>query len=93
MINPPNQLSKTVTINNPLGLHARAAAKIVELVKMAKANVWITKDGEKADATSVIEILSLHCEQGSTILIAVEDQSDANILNNLVQLVENGFGE
>lgn len=93
MNHPTNQFSKDVIINNPLGLHARAAAKIATLVKNVKSNIWIIKDAEKADASSVIEILTLACAQGSKITITIDDQSDLNILNDLVQLVESGFGE
>jgi phosphotransferase system HPr (HPr) family protein len=93
MNNSTIKLAKDVTINNSLGLHARAATKIAGLVKNAKANIWIVKDGQKADAASIIEILTLGCEQGAKISIVVDDQSDANILTDLVKLVENGFGE
>ena len=90
---PTNQFTQDVIIINPLGLHARAAAKIAALAKDMKSNIWIIKDGEKADASSVIEILTLACAQGSKITIAIDDQSDLSILNNLVRLVESGFGE
>ena len=93
MNHPTGQFSKDVVINNPLGLHARSAAKIAALVKNVKSNVWIIKDGEKADASSVIEILTLACAQGSKITVTVDDQADVNILNDLVHLVESGFGE
>ena len=93
MNQPIHSFSKDVIINNPLGLHARAAAKIASLVKTVKSNVWIIKDGEKVDASSVIEILTLACAKGSKITIAIEDESDLDILNDLVQLVQSGFGE
>jgi phosphocarrier protein HPr len=93
MNHPSGQFAKDVIINNPLGLHARAAAKIAAIVKNVKANVWIIKDGEKVDASSVIEILTLACAQGSKITITIDDQSDVNILNDLVKLVESNFGE
>ena len=93
MNDPTYCFSKDVIIKNSLGLHARAAAKIATLVKNVKSNVWIIKDDEKADASSVIEILTLACAQGSKITIAIEDQSDLSILSDLVQLVESGFWE
>lgn len=89
----PGQFTKDVIINNPLGLHARAAAKIAALVNTVKSNVWIIKDGEKVDASSVIEILTLACTQGSKITITIDDQSEVKILDDLVQLIESGFGE
>jgi len=93
MNNSTHGFSKDVTIINPLGLHARTAAKITKLVKNVKSNVWIIKDGEKADASSVIEILTLACEQGSKITLKIDDPSDLKILIDLAQLVESGFGE
>ena len=89
----PNRFSKDVIVINPLGLHARAAAKIAKLVKNGKSKIWIIKDGEKVDASSVIEILTLACAQGSKITLKIENQSDSSILNDLVQLIESGFGE
>ncbi|MBW2055196.1 MAG: HPr family phosphocarrier protein, partial [Deltaproteobacteria bacterium] len=51
--------SKNVTITNPLGLHARSADKIAKLVKKARSKVWIIKDKDKADASRIIDVLSL----------------------------------
>ena len=93
MYHSTNHFSEDVVINNPLGLHARAAAKIAALTKKVKSKVWIIKDGEKADASSVIEILTLACAQGSKITITIDDPADKHVLNDLVQLVESGFGE
>ena len=88
-----NELSRRVIIANELGLHARSASKIVKLVQNAKFNVWIFKDGKKADASSIIDILTLASPKGSTITITIDDRSDLGILNKLVQLIESGFGE
>ena len=93
MNNSKNELSRRVIIANDLGLHARSASKIVKLVQNAKFNVWIIKDKKKADASSIIDILTLAGPKGSTITVKVDDPSDLEILNNLVQLIESGFGE
>jgi phosphocarrier protein len=47
----------------------------------------------KADASSVIDLLTLACEKGSKITLKIDDPSDLEILNELVRLVESGFGE
>ena len=86
-------LSKNVTITNPLGLHARSAAKIAKLVKKARSNVWIIKDKDKANASSIIDILSLAGIKDSELTLLIEDASDIDILNDLAQLIEDGFGE
>ena len=88
-----NELSRCVTITNDLGLHARSAAKIAKLVQNVTSNVWIIKDGRKVDASSIIDILTLVCPKGSIITIEIDNQSDTGILNDVVQLIESGFGE
>ncbi|PLX53487.1 MAG: HPr family phosphocarrier protein [Desulfobacteraceae bacterium] len=93
MNNSENEFSRRVTITNDLGLHARSAAMIAKLVQNAKSNVWLIKDGKKADASSIIDILSLVCPKGSTITLTIDNQSDLGILNDLVRLIESGFGE
>ena len=84
---------KKVKVINDLGLHARAAAKITRIAADARSNVWIMKDGMKADAKSVIDILTLGCEKEGVISVSVEIDQDADILEKIVELVEQGFGE
>ena len=88
-----NKLSRCVTITNDLGIHARSAAKIAKLAQKVKSKVWIIKDGKTADASSIIDILTLVCPKGSIITLKIDDPSDLGILNDLVQLIESGFGE
>lgn len=82
-----------MTILNELGLHARPAALIAELAQKAKSNVWIIRNGEKVDASSIIDILTLACLKGTVIMLQVDDSSDRDVLNNITALFENGFGE
>ena len=51
------------------------------------------KDGEKADASSIIDVLTLVCEKGTEITIMIEDSSDMDTLNAIADLVDSGFGE
>ncbi|RPJ16668.1 MAG: HPr family phosphocarrier protein [Desulfobacteraceae bacterium] len=85
--------SKSVTIINELGLHARAAARIAELAVKAKETIWIIKDGEKIDAASIIDILTLGCSKGAAITFTSDNESDFEIINNIVTLTKKGFGE
>ncbi len=87
------ELSREVVIVNELGLHARSAAKIAELAQYSKAAVWVKKDAEKADASSIVDILTLACEKGSKITLIIEDKTDRPILEDIVNLIETGFGE
>ena len=93
MENQVESISKSAVIVNELGLHARSASKIAEIVKKARSNVWLVKDGETADAASVIDMLSLACAKGSKIKIKIEDPTDLNILNAIADLIQQGFGE
>ena len=87
------QMSRDVVIVNELGLHARSAAKIAQLAQQANTDVWLEKDGERADAASIIDLLSLGCPQGTQVSVAISDGQDISILDALVDLIENGFGE
>jgi phosphocarrier protein len=86
-------LQKNAVICNELGLHARSAAQIAKIAEKAKANVWIERDGEKVDASSIMDILTLACEKGTTITVVIEDPTDQYVLDDVVALVNKGFGE
>ena len=85
--------SQKAVIVNELGLHARSAAKIATIAQAAKSKVWIKRDGEKVDAKSVIDILTLGCGKGTEIVLAIEDRDDFNILESIIEMVDDGFGE
>ena len=84
---------RIATIKNELGLHARSAAKIAEIAQNSIGNVWLRKDEETADASSILEILTLACTQATKIKIIIEDNRDLPILNAIADLVDDGFGE
>lgn len=86
-------LFRNVVIINDLGLHARAAAKVSRIAQNAAAGVWMVKDGERIDAASVLDILTIAGSKGSKIRIEIEDPSDSDILDEIVSLIKDGFGE
>ena len=88
-----HELARDVVIVNELGLHARSAAKIAKYAQAGESKIWIIKDGNTADAASIIDVLTLACGQGSTITIKIDDPEDLDILHDLVKLIEGGFGE
>ncbi|MDM8524729.1 HPr family phosphocarrier protein [Desulfococcaceae bacterium HSG8] len=87
------KFSKHVVIVNELGLHARSAARIAEIACGAQSDVWVIKDGEKVDAKSIIDMLTLACGKGTEIEIKIDKPSDIDILNRIADLIEDGFGE
>ena len=93
MTNNQTEIRKDVTVVNELGMHARSAAQISEIAKEARAPIWLQRDNERVDARSIIDILTLACEKGSTVTIVIEDPADLNTLNRIVNLVQDGFGE
>jgi phosphocarrier protein HPr len=88
-----DELKIDVVVVNESGFHARTAAQIAKLAQQANSGIWIIKDGEKVDASSIIDILTLACGKGCLVTFTVDNQSDATILHNIVKLVESGFGE
>lgn len=87
------ELSRNVIVINELGLHARSASKIAKIASKANYNVWIIKDKNKVDASSILDILTLECGKGSEITLKIDDQSDIDILNDTAWQFETGFGE
>ena len=87
------ELKKKLIIGNNLGLHARAAAKIVSLAEQACSQVFIIKDGQEADATSILDIMALYCPCGTEVTVRIADPADVKILNRIARLIEAGFGE
>ncbi|MBF0117721.1 MAG: HPr family phosphocarrier protein [Desulfobacterales bacterium] len=86
-------MTKDVIIPNELGIHARPAVKIVNIAKEAKSHVWILKNTIRVDAADILDVLTLSCPKGTKITIKIDNKSDINILNDIVKLVESGFGE
>jgi phosphocarrier protein len=87
------RVSRTVRVGNELGLHARAAARIAELAKQAKAKIWLSKADDKVDASSIIDILTLAGEKGTRIRLNADDPSDVDILERIEALFKDNFGE
>ena len=63
-------ITKKLTILNKLGLHARAAAKVVSIANEFESTIVITKDGKNADARSIMKLLMLSASQGSRITVS-----------------------
>ena len=87
------KLSRKVIIQNELGLHARAAAKIAKLAEGARSEVYIVKDGQEVDATDILDVIALYCPYGTEVAVKVTDPADVKVLNGIARLIEIGFGE
>lgn len=89
------RLSKTATIVNQKGLHARASAKFVTFVSRLPdgIRVQVEKDGQSVTGTSIMGLMMLGAARGSEIIIHVEGDQAELALDKLVGLVVDGFGE
>ncbi|PRQ03265.1 Phosphocarrier protein HPr [Enhygromyxa salina] len=85
--------SSELEIVNPLGLHARAAAKLVGLANKYESEIWIAKDGQEVNGKSILGVLMLACGQGSKISLRVEGRDADKAHSALSELVGDGFGE
>ena len=83
----------TTSINNKLGLHARASAKLVKAVQPFDAEVRVGRDGQSVDARSIMGLLMLGAGQGSTLELTAEGPDAEAALDAVVALVEARFDE
>ncbi|AEB08630.1 HPr family phosphocarrier protein [Desulfobacca acetoxidans] len=86
-------LKITLPVLNRLGLHARAAAKIAALAQQYQADIILEKDGVKADARSILDILCLGCSQGSEVHLRAQGPEAFQAVEALSDLFHHYFGE
>ena len=82
-----------VVIVNKLGLHARAAAKLVQLSSQFASSISLEKDGEAADAKSIMEVLMLAGTKDSRLQIKAEGSDEAEAVEEIRRLIDNKFEE
>jgi len=87
------ELCKKIKIINDLGLHARAAARIVELDKQYKSQLFLKRGDREADGSSILSILTLSCPKGTEIEARIVGEDSEDFMENLSQLLEQRFGE
>ena len=86
-------LSRSVLITNKRGLHARASARFVTLASGLPAHITVSKDGQEVVGTSIMGLMMLGAAIGDTITIAASGDDAEAALAQVVQLVEDRFGE
>ncbi len=82
-----------VTLTNQLGLHARAAAKLVHLAKTFTGDIQLGKDGTLVDAKSIMSVLLLAAPVGTTLELRVDGEDEAEAFAAIRQLIDDRFGE
>ena len=86
-------ITKKLMILNKLGLHARAAAKVVSTANQFESTIIITKDGKNADARSIMKLLMLSASQGSRISVEVDGADQRDAMKSIEKLFKNKFDE
>lgn len=86
-------ISKDVTIVNKLGLHARAAAKLVSTAAKFGSNISISYAGTNADAKSIMSVMMLAAAKGSEINITCDGADQEQAMSALTELIANYFDE
>jgi phosphocarrier protein NPr len=89
----PNSFRATVTIVNQLGLHARAATKLVQLCRQFDAQIELQQEGRSADASSVLALLMLASSKGKNVDVVTSGSQASEALSAVIALIENGFDE
>jgi phosphocarrier protein len=85
--------SRSVTVVNALGMHARAAARFVQLAGRFTSHVRVARDAKVMDGKSIMGILLLAAARGTTITISADGADEQAAVDALAELVATGFGE
>lgn len=86
-------LEREIEITNKLGLHARAAAKLVKIAGAYTSSIEIEKQDQRVNAKSIMSVMMLAASRGNTVTLFVEGDDQENALNAVIELIEDKFGE
>jgi len=86
-------ISKELEIINKLGLHARASTKLTQAAGKFASEVWITRNGRRVNAKSIMGVMMLAAAKGSMVTIEANGADEASAIDTLVDLINSRFGE
>ena len=86
-------LEKEIVVSNRLGLHARASAKLVQLVQGFKSTVWLVSKGREVNAQSIMGVMMLAAGIGTALTVRTEGPDEQTALDAVVNLFERKFDE
>ncbi len=86
-------LKKELTIVNKLGLHARAAAKFVNVASSCASDIFIARDGRRVNGKSIMGVMMLAASCGSNVELSAEGPDEQEAIGKLEQLIADRFGE
>lgn len=82
-----------VEIINKLGLHARASAKLTQTAGQFQSEVWLSRNGRRVNAKSIMGVMMLAAAKGSSVVIETEGSDADDALQAVVALIADRFGE
>ena len=86
-------LKRTIKISNKLGLHARASAKLTQAASKFESGVWISRNGRRVNAKSIMGVMMLAAGLGSTIELEAEGSDEEAAMSTIEALFRDKFGE
>jgi phosphocarrier protein len=86
-------LERDIVVSNRLGLHARASAKLVQLVAGFKSTVWLISKGREVNAQSIMGVMMLAAGMGTALSVRAEGEDEETALNAVVELFDRKFDE
>ena len=86
-------ISRSVTIQNEVGLHARPATFFIQKANSYKCSIWVEKDDCRVNAKSLLGILSLGISKGTEITVIADGNDEADAVEGLTALVDSKFAE
>ncbi len=86
-------IERVLLVQNRLGLHARAAAQLVQLMNRFESDATLSREGVSANAKSIMGVLTLAAACGTEVAVKVEGPDEAQAMQALEQLFANKFGE
>ncbi len=86
-------LQQDALIINKLGLHARASAKLTQLASQYPCEVWLSRNGRRINAKSIMGVMMLAAAKGASITIETSGEKEQEAMNALLALIGDYFGE
>ena len=84
-------ISRDVTIQNNVGLHARPAPFFIQKANSYKASIWVEKEDRRVNAKSLLGVLSLGIVKGMTVTLIADGADESEALDGLAELIATGF--
>ena len=86
-------INRQITVINKLGLHARAAAKLVNCATAFTSSVFIERNGQRVNGKSIMGVMMLAASQGSTLKVEISGKDESEAMTAIEGLINDRFGE